>query len=70
MNLLLDTHVILWWYENPRLIRKEALKVIENVNNEIFVSAVVFWEIAIKPALCIRVLKWGDKGIYLGEYSV
>lgn len=51
MNLLLDTPILLWWYENPRLLKPEALKIIENQGNEIFVSATVFWEISIKTAL-------------------
>lgn len=51
MNLLLDTHIVLWWYENPRLLKPEALKKIEDSGNEIFVSAAVFWEISIKTAL-------------------
>ena len=51
MNYLLDTHVVLWWYENPGLLKKEALKAIENASNEIFISATVFWEISIKTSL-------------------
>jgi PIN domain nuclease of toxin-antitoxin system len=48
MNLLLDTHAMLWWYENPKLLSEEARKAIENGDNDVFISAVVFWEISIK----------------------
>ena len=48
MKLLLDTHVILWALEDsPRLpiyIREQ----IQEESNEIYVSAISLWEIAIK----------------------
>lgn len=48
MNLLLDTHALLWWYENPKLLSEEARRAIENGDNDVYISAVVFWEISIK----------------------
>ena len=51
MNLLLDTHVLLWWLDdNPDLSRR-ARTVIADGNNLVFVSAAVIWEIQIKHAL-------------------
>lgn len=51
MNLLLDTHVLLWWLDdNPGLSRR-ARTVIADGNNLVFVSAGVIWEIQIKHAL-------------------
>jgi len=51
MNLLLDTHVLLWWLDdNPRLSSK-ARTAIADGKNMVFVSAVVIWEIKIKQAL-------------------
>jgi len=51
MNLLLDTHVLLWWLDdNPGLSRR-ARTVIADGNNLVFVSAAVIWEIQIKHAL-------------------
>jgi len=48
MNLLLDTHVLLWWLDdNPGLSRR-ARTVIADGNNLVFVSAAVLWEIQIK----------------------
>jgi PIN domain nuclease of toxin-antitoxin system len=47
-RLLLDTHVLLWWLaDNPALGRK-ARKLIADTRNEVFISAVTIWEIAIK----------------------
>ena len=51
MNLLLDTHVFLWWCEdNPQLgvLGREA---IADRRNTIYLSAASVWEIAIKEAL-------------------
>lgn len=48
MSFLLDTHVVLWWYENPKLLSEPVRKTIENRSNEVFVSSVFFWELSIK----------------------
>ena len=51
MNLLLDTHVLLWWLDDPILLSKQALAAIKEPDNEVIVSVVSAWEIAIKKAL-------------------
>jgi PIN domain nuclease of toxin-antitoxin system len=48
-DLLLDTHVLIWWDEGRRLSR-EATHAIRSADT-VFVSAVSAWEIAIKTAL-------------------
>jgi PIN domain nuclease of toxin-antitoxin system len=51
MNLLLDTHALLWWLDdNPALSRKARAAISEG-KNLVFISAVVIWEIRIKHAL-------------------
>ena len=51
MNLLLDTHVLLWWLDaNPSLSEK-AKTTIADGNNLVLISAAVIWEIRIKQAL-------------------
>lgn len=49
MRLLLDTHVLIWWDEGARLSRpaSEAIRSADQV----YVSAVSGWEIAIKTSL-------------------
>jgi PIN domain nuclease of toxin-antitoxin system len=48
MEILLDTHALVWWMvESPRLSRR-ALATFANPSNRIVVSAVVAWELAIK----------------------
>lgn len=51
MNLLLDTHVVLWWLDNPNLLSQQAVAAIERLENNIIVSVVSAWEIAIKKTL-------------------
>jgi len=51
MRILLDTHVYLWWLDNPVLLSKKAVELIENPNNTIYISAVVSWEISIKASV-------------------
>lgn len=51
MKLLLDTHVLLWWLDDPNLLTEESRDAIADPDNDVFVSAVVTWEIAIKRAL-------------------
>jgi len=51
MNLLLDTHALLWWLDDNPTLSKKARAVITDGKNLVFVSAVVIWEIKIKQAL-------------------
>jgi PIN domain nuclease of toxin-antitoxin system len=51
MNLLLDTHVLLWWLEDHPSLSKSCRSAIADGNNLVFVSAAVIWEIRIKQAL-------------------
>ena len=51
MNLLLDTHVLLWWLDDNPVLSKKAREAISDWNNIVFVSAAVIWEIRIKQAL-------------------
>jgi len=51
VNLLLDTHVLLWWLDDHPALSKPCRSAIADGNNLVFVSAVVIWEIRIKQAL-------------------
>jgi PIN domain nuclease of toxin-antitoxin system len=51
MNILLDTHVILWWLDDDPSISRKARTAIADGKNLVFVSAVSIWEIRIKEAL-------------------
>jgi PIN domain nuclease of toxin-antitoxin system len=49
LNLLLDTHVLLWWLADSRRLSKRARTVIED-SEIVWVSAVSAWEIETKRA--------------------
>ncbi len=51
MNLLLDTHVLIWSLENNAALSGNARDAIVDGNNMVFVSAVSVWEISIKKAM-------------------
>ncbi len=51
MNLLLDTHTLIWALENHPALAAAAREAIIDGNNSVFVSAVSVWEISIKKAL-------------------
>ena len=48
MNLLLDTHVFLWWLADDPKLGAETRSTIADGRNEVSVSAVTIAEIAIK----------------------
>lgn len=51
MRLLLDTHVLLWWLNEPDKLGTDARIAISDEANEVFVSAVAVWEVSIKSQL-------------------
>jgi PIN domain nuclease of toxin-antitoxin system len=51
MRLLLDTHVFLWTLDDSPKLSQQAREAMTARGVECFVSAVSFWEIAIKAAL-------------------
>lgn len=51
MNLLLDTHALLWWLNDDPQLAKPARAAIADPGNTVFLSAVVVWEIRIKQAI-------------------
>lgn len=48
MNLLLDTHALLWAMGDPARLSMRARRAITSPQNELAVSALSLWEIAIK----------------------
>ena len=51
MNLLLDTHLLLWAAATPERLSANARTQIEAPENKLFFSAASLWEIAIKHGL-------------------
>ncbi len=51
MRLLLDTHVFLWWRADAPQLSRAAREALSDPRHDVFVSAVVGWEIVIKRGL-------------------
>ncbi len=51
MRCLLDTHVFVWWLGDEPTLSVAAREVIADSANEIYVSAISIWEIAMKAPL-------------------
>ena len=48
MKFLLDTHTVLWWLDSPEKLGKVGYDLIADPANELLISPVVPWEIALK----------------------
>ena len=51
MNLLLDTHILLWWLDDNASLSTNVRGAIADTDNVIILSAAVIWEIRIKQGI-------------------
>ena len=51
MNILLDTHVLIWLAIEPQKLSRQATDIVINPNNTLFISLVSVWEMQIKIQL-------------------
>lgn len=51
MNLLLDTHVLIWALNEDQRLSEKARELILDPDNAIYYSSVSVWEVAIKHAI-------------------
>ena len=51
MNLLLDTHILLWWLADEPRLGQSIREIIVNPSTQVMISAASVWEIGIKQAL-------------------
>ena len=51
MNIILDTHVVIWALENNSTLSDKAAEAIIDADNMVFVSAASVWEIGIKRTM-------------------
>ena len=49
-RLLLDTHAFVWWLTDVSKLAEGARAAVADPRNEVFVSAVTGWEVAVKRA--------------------
>jgi PIN domain nuclease of toxin-antitoxin system len=51
VNILADTHILLWASDAPRKLPKVALSLLTDIGNDIYFSPLSIWEVSIKGAL-------------------
>ena len=51
MKLLLDTHIFIWWADQPERLSQAALFALEDEANELLLSVASVWEMQIKIQL-------------------
>lgn len=51
MNVLLDTHIVLWWLKEDKKLSSLHRNTISDSANVCFISAATMWEISIKSKL-------------------
>ena len=51
MKLLLDTHIFIWWADQPEKLSPAALSALEDRGNELLLSVASVWEMQIKTQL-------------------
>ena len=51
MRLLLDTHVFIWWADDPEKLSPAALTALEDEANDLLLSVASVWEMQIKIQL-------------------
>jgi PIN domain nuclease of toxin-antitoxin system len=63
MKILCDTHIYFWWVTGDAKLPLGARKALEDRANDVFVSAVVAWELATKN----RLGKWPSARVVLDQ---
>ncbi len=51
MQILLDTHILIWLVENPAHLSQKTLDVLMDIKNKVYYSLGSIWEIAIKSSI-------------------
>jgi PIN domain nuclease of toxin-antitoxin system len=51
VKLLLDTHLVVWAFDDPSKLSRAAVTLLADERNELVFSALSIWEVAIKSAL-------------------
>lgn len=51
MDLILDTHALIWFINGDQQLPGKSIQLIQNLENKCFISIASIWEIAIKLSL-------------------
>lgn len=50
-DILIDTQVLIWYYEGNKKLSSTHRKQIDDINNRVFISAASIWEIYVKVSI-------------------
>jgi PIN domain nuclease of toxin-antitoxin system len=72
MKYLIDTHIFIWFIQNSANLKQTARSLIEDPNNEIFISIASLWGISIKNSIGkLHLAKgFGAMSNYLSDNSI
>ena len=48
MKYLLDTNILIWFFDDNKMLPQKIKNLIENKNNDIYISIISLWEIVMK----------------------
>ena len=51
MQLLIDTHILIWFLEGNKLLSKSRRQIVADSQNNVFISIASLWEMAIKTSI-------------------
>ena len=51
MQILIDTHILIWFLEGNNLLSTQRQKLLSDSQNEVFISIASLWELAIKISI-------------------
>jgi PIN domain nuclease of toxin-antitoxin system len=64
MELLIDTHILIWFIIDDKRLPLKTRQIIENIENDCFISIASYWKIAIKHSLGRLYLNSGLENIF------
>lgn len=75
MNVLIDTHILLWSLANTKKLNTQEKKILVSPQTSIYVSAVSLWEISLKYSIGKLIIEPFDvkkiiSGIHDSNYSM
>lgn len=51
MQVLIDTHILIWFLEGNSLLSNQRQKILTDSQNEVFISIASLWELAVKLSI-------------------
>ena len=48
MNILIDTHVFIWWTGDTSKLSERVVNLLNDSNNQMYLSLISIWEMQIK----------------------